>query len=131
MSIIERDAGGRFVPGTPTPNSGGRPAIAKVFRQRCREFMEEDEGGWKKLIALARGRGQVAFRALELVAAYAYGRPAQRLEHTGGDGAPIGVETSLLMTKLSALIGEPVSDPLPAGDGATSPALPAGEKPRE
>lgn len=69
-------------------NPGGRPAVAKEFRQRCREFMENE--GWEKLFALARGGKEQKF-ALELIAAYAYGRPKQGVEIVGEDGGPLQI----------------------------------------
>jgi hypothetical protein len=56
-------------------NPGGRPAVAREFRDRCQDFMSEQ--GWQRLMRMARGRGSLAFRALELIAAYAYGKPTQ------------------------------------------------------
>jgi hypothetical protein len=61
-------------------NPKGRPAIAKGFRDRCKGFMEKD--GWKDLMEVARNaHDKDRVRALELIAAYAYGKPSQEVKH--------------------------------------------------
>lgn len=82
----------KTAPGRPfkkgkSGNPGGRPAVAKEFREKCREFMETE--GWVKLFSLAQKEGKEQRYALELVCAYAYGRPRQGVELTGEDGGPI------------------------------------------
>jgi len=80
-----------FKPGQ-SGNPSGRPPIAKEFRDKCRNYMEAGEGGWDKLVSLAsKSKPQIRIRALELITAYAYGKPAQAVEVTGGDGAPVVV----------------------------------------
>jgi hypothetical protein len=74
----------RFQPGQ-SGNPGGRPSLARDFRERCQNFMEAD--GWKRLNRMARGRGPFAYQALQLIAAYAYGKPSQPI--TGPDDGPI------------------------------------------
>ena len=85
-----------FVKGQPTINPSGRPAVALDFRQRCRDFMEHDApdapGGWTILGKMARDPKSIhQARATELIAAYAYGRPPQRTELTGAEGAPVQI----------------------------------------
>lgn len=54
--------------------------------------------GWKRLSGMARGRGQHAYRALELIAAYAYGKPSQPI--TGPDDGPIQLAVSALVADI-------------------------------
>jgi hypothetical protein len=87
-------------------NPGGRPAVAREFRKRCREFMEQEGGGWDELISLAKDRKAKEQRyALELIAAYAYGRPKQGVELSGPDGAPVAldIDTASLVRKAREL----------------------------
>jgi hypothetical protein len=57
-------------------NPNGRPARTRDFRLRCQEFMQKS--GWAQLQGLAMDpTSQHHFRALELIAAYAVGRPTQ------------------------------------------------------
>src|SRR5262245_46171129 len=84
-----------FQPGQ-SGNPGGRPAVAREFRERCRAFMEAQ--GAERLIGMSLGRGPFAFRALELLAGYAYGKPTQRTELSGADGGPIQTEWRVLET---------------------------------
>ncbi len=87
----QRDSKGHFLKGG-APVSPGRPAIAKEFRQRCREYMEQPGGGWDTLIAMAGdSKAKEQRYALELIASYAYGKPKQGVELTGEEGAPLGV----------------------------------------
>jgi hypothetical protein len=88
-----RDERGRFLPGA-APVSPGRPAIAREFRQKCREFMEREGGGWDMLIKLAaNGKASDRRYALELIAAYAYGKPRQGVEVSGEGGGPVVLAT--------------------------------------
>ena len=64
-------------------NPNGRPKVAQEFRERCREFMESD--GWDELIKLAQKDNKDKRAALELIAAYAYGKPKQGIELETGD----------------------------------------------
>jgi hypothetical protein len=78
-----------FEPGK-SGNPGGRPKIAQEFKDKCREFMSED--GWEKLKLLAtNGRSKDHMKALELIAAYAYGKPKQGIELTGEEGNDINI----------------------------------------
>jgi len=99
----KRDSKGRFTPGN-APKSPGRPAVARDFRKRCREFMEDS--GWDELISLATDRKAKEQRyALELIAAYAYGKPKQGVELSGPDGAPVqlDLDTPALLRKAREL----------------------------
>ncbi len=78
---------GRWKPGE-SGNPGGRPAVAREFRQLCRDFM--NQRGWANLEAMANDPDSPHyFRANELIAAYALGKPTQGLEVSGKDGGPI------------------------------------------
>ena len=86
-----RGPGKPFAPGQ-SGNPGGRSPIAKEFRARCREYMEQPGGGWDTLIAMAGdSKAKEQRYALELIASYAYGKPKQGVEITGEEGAPLGV----------------------------------------
>jgi len=74
---------GRFKPGN-NANPGGRPAIAKEFKEKCRQFMSDK--GWDKLIEMAQSNSRDARPALELITGYAYGRPVH--ERVCGQYAP-------------------------------------------
>lgn len=78
---------GRFRPGQ-SGNPGGRPAVGKMFRERCKEFMNAE--GWDHLLGLARTPSKQQLPALELIAAYAYGKPTQPIDGDG-EGGPIRV----------------------------------------
>ena len=66
-------------------NPGGRPAVAKAFKDRMREWMDRDtDGGAARLIAMAEDpEHRDQFAALQLIAAYAYGKPTQAVEVDG------------------------------------------------
>lgn len=82
---------GQFAKGN---RAGGRPAVARDFIARCQGFMEKS--GWKTLRDMAADpKSEHRYRALELIAHYAYGKPAQRLEHTGPDGKPLIIDFRL------------------------------------
>ena len=87
-----------FKPGQ-SGNPSGRPAIAKAFRDRCREFMEAEEGGWDILITMAKGGGSDKRAACELLAAYAYGKPTQGLEVSGEGGGPVVIKVNIRADK--------------------------------
>lgn len=97
-----RNEKGRFVcRGGP----GGRPAVAKEFREKCKGFMEEE--GWPLLMAIARDAEAKDSRyALELIAAYAYGKPKLGLEVTGEDGGPVNWGVIILPAVKSASSSE-------------------------
>lgn len=101
---IKRDAKGRFVKGSRSP-SPGRPATSKAFRERCRQYMTEE--GWDLLAAMARTPGKDQRPALELIAAYAYGRPTQPI--AGDDELPavhvVGRIAGLSEEELARLAG--------------------------
>jgi hypothetical protein len=63
-------------------NPSGRPKVAKEFRERCQEFMNEE--GFDRLIKVARSAvDDDRFRAIRLITEYAYGKPIQAIEHGG------------------------------------------------
>ncbi len=86
MSTVRRKEDGKWAAGK-SANPGGRPKIISEIRERCQNFMDSE--GWDKLFGIARGQGQLSLKAIELIAAYGYGRPPKKLEHTGADGGPI------------------------------------------
>lgn len=81
-----RDGKGRFVPGVAA-NPGGRPKSADLAAL-CRG---EVHASFENLKRLAKGRGSVAYRATELILAYACGRPMASvdIELSGPDGGPV------------------------------------------
>jgi hypothetical protein len=82
-----RDAQGRFVKGY---KGGGRPAIAQEFRDKCRDYMSEK--GWNNIVDMAEDpESPHRYKANELIAAYAYGKPKQGVEFSGEDGGPVQV----------------------------------------
>jgi len=97
-------------------NPGGRPAVVRDFRERCGNFMSEE--GWKRLSSMARGRGKHAYRALELIAAYAYGKPNQPI--SGPDNAPLQITIQALVADITHAASR-----LAAGDGSGEPGPPA------
>jgi hypothetical protein len=65
-------------------NPNGRPKVVREFRERCRNFMDRE--GWQVLEEIARAKGgRDQLKAIETLAAYAYGRPTQPLS---GDADP-------------------------------------------
>lgn len=85
----KRVVGKPFEPGV-SGNPAGRPAVAREFREKCKGFMEEE--GWGLLMAIARDAEAKDSRyALELIAAYAYGKPKLGVELTGADAMPLSV----------------------------------------
>ena len=78
-----------FQPGQ-SGNPGGRPAMAREFKQRCRDFADEE--GIDALIAIAKdAKDRDRFRALELIMAYSWGKPKQGVELSGEDGNNIRI----------------------------------------
>ena len=70
-----------FQPGQ-SGNPGGRPPVAREFRERCQRFMQGK--GWKQLEQMATDpESTTAYQALQLIAAYAYGKPTQPIEQSG------------------------------------------------
>ncbi len=80
---------GKFKKGA-SGNPGGRPAVAQEFKERCREFMTEQ--GFDRLVSIATNENDKdRFRAIELIAGYAIGKPKQGMELTGEEGGVINV----------------------------------------
>jgi hypothetical protein len=60
--------------------------------------------GWTSLISVAQNpKDRDRYRALELLAAYAYGKPKQGLEVSGAGGGPIELSTADLAAKAREL----------------------------
>jgi hypothetical protein len=75
-----KDSKGRFTSGHKPYSTPGRPKAAAGFRESCREYLQM-EGGFEKLVAIANNdKHKHQLDALELVCAYAYGRPTSSLE---------------------------------------------------
>ena len=97
-----RDAKGRFARGNP---GGGRPATSKEFVQFCQQIMGE-HGKDMLLAALKDENHKYHWQALELAAAYAYGKPKQGLEVSGADGGPILSVFGMTADELQAIKDE-------------------------
>ena len=80
--MVKRDPTGRWLPGTV--GGPGRPSVDLEFQRRAQALMEMPDGGWDTLCKLLRGKDSADRRfAVELAAAYAYGKPSQRVQVTG------------------------------------------------
>lgn len=82
-----------------------------------------DLEGWKRLAAMARGRGPHAYKALELIAAYAYGKPSQPI--TGPDNGPLQFAVAALVADIANVASRLASGE--DGDEAGPLALDGGE----
>jgi hypothetical protein len=72
-----RTADGRWRKGGASPNPAGRAVARRELVERCRGFVDEHVvAAWEREIAT---HGDDWFRASELMAAYAYGRPSAQL----------------------------------------------------
>lgn len=81
--------GTQFKPGQ-SGNPNGRPKVADAFKERCRKAVDERViDAWISEVA---SLGDNWMKASELLAAYAYGRPTQAVEHSGGDGEPLSIQ---------------------------------------
>ena len=84
-----RNETGQFIKGA-SGNPGGRPAVAREFKEKCQDFMTEE--GWQKLVAIARcNMPQDAIRAIKIIIEHGYGRPVQGVELSGEGGGNISV----------------------------------------
>lgn len=87
-----RDEKGRMLPGH-TINPGGRPKAAVAFREEAQKAVREGDAEGLKIInawvSEIERHGEDWAKASELLAAYAFGKPAQGVELTGADGGPI------------------------------------------
>ena len=82
---------GSWKPGQ-SGNPAGMPPIKREWRERCRELMEAEDGGWDKLADMVTDpRSSHHMDALKLVAAYAYGQPPARTELTGAEGGLVRI----------------------------------------
>ena len=73
--------------GDPSPNPSGRPKENVEFLARCKSAVDKYViDAW---LVEVEHFGPNWMKASELLAAYGYGKPTQRLEHTGADGKPI------------------------------------------
>jgi hypothetical protein len=68
------DSKGRFTRGHKAYTTPGRPRAAMGFRDNCRNWMNDD--GFAKLVAIASNdKHRHQLDAIELLAAYGFGRP--------------------------------------------------------
>lgn len=67
-----RSETGRFLPGV-SGNPAGKPKSLKDFEALCRERTPQ---AITRLLEIGKGKGVAAVKALEIIVAYAYGRPA-------------------------------------------------------
>lgn len=78
-----------FKPGQ-SGNPNGRPKVAEAFREKCRKAVDERViDAW---ITEVQNQGENWMKASELLAAYAYGRPTQAVEHSGEGGEPLSIQ---------------------------------------
>lgn len=73
-------------------NPGGRPKIPDEFKEKCREFSSTVFEKWKTEVT---NGGENWMKAAELIVAYGHGRPAQGVEVTGKDGAPLSFKIDM------------------------------------
>ena len=79
-------------------NPKGRPKINEDFRERCRNFMTDK--GWANLEKMANDRlDHNHYKANELIAAYAYGKPNQSISGPGEEPIQATVDLSGLTTE--------------------------------
>ena len=64
-------------------NPGGRPRENAAFSQLCRTQSESALQVVTQILKSEKARQSDRIRAAELILAYAFGRPAQTLEHSG------------------------------------------------
>jgi len=80
--------------------------------------------GWRRLVDIALSDKRDALRALELIAAYAYGRPAQSVEVSSDGGLRI-IITERIAAALAVGAGAKVAAVVPGA--AVAGELPAGK----
>lgn len=67
----------------------GRPPVPAEFKKRCSDFTDATVvPAWVEEVET---RGPNWMKAAELLAAYGKGKPSQPLEHSGADGAALGI----------------------------------------
>lgn len=129
-----------WVKGGPSPNPSGRPkGLGDVIRSKLGEG--EKLVDWAIEIATSKGaRDAERLTAIRWLSENGYGKPVERLEHSGPDGKPIATETHAVtppdfskLTReeldqyadlLAKVVGGAEATP-PSGEGGASPALPA------
>lgn len=85
---IVRDARGRFVKGTPSPNPMGRPKTSVELRELFREYTHV---ALRALVEAAKyGKQRERVQAAAIILDRAWGRPPQAI--TGPDGGPISID---------------------------------------
>lgn len=70
-------------------NPNGRPKVAEEFRARARKAV--DDHVIQAWIEEVESQGENWVKCSELLAAYGYGKPSQPVEHSGADGADLGM----------------------------------------
>lgn len=102
-----RDDAGHFLKGV-SGNPGGKSPATLDFKALCRTYA--DTKGWKNLTKVAGDLNhRDSIRALELIFAYAYGKPTQRIE--GGSELVQALQGLAKLALLRAINGQ---DPIEA-----------------
>lgn len=85
----------------PSPNPGGRPKAAQKFAKLFHDQTQNGAELVRIILEIARGKHETCDDAksirwaLQIAAAYGFGRPQQHVELTTGDG-PLRVDYSVL-----------------------------------
>jgi hypothetical protein len=72
-----RDAKGRWVPGTPSPNPGGRPALLRPVRELAQAKTETAVGVLVEIAQDPSQPPQARIEAARTILEYGWGRPPQ------------------------------------------------------
>lgn len=81
-------------------NPNGRPPKREELKVRCQRAVDDVVvEAWVRELGTAEkkyaDRGEDWVECSKLLAAYGYGKPAQKLEHTGEDGGPLQVVVAI------------------------------------
>lgn len=88
----QRGKGRPFAKGV-SGNPNGRPRVDDVFRDKARGAADEHcINAW---VAEIVAQGPQWIRASELLAAYGFGKPSQRVEHDTTDSKPLSLVINL------------------------------------
>jgi HEAT repeat protein len=83
----------KFVKGQ-SGNPGGRPKDAVHVRELARQYTEQAIA--VLVDALESDRPDIRVKAAEALLDRGFGKPTQSLEHSGADGAPLGIAVKFL-----------------------------------
>lgn len=97
MALGKKTGGRNFKKGQGGRKRGAKNKIPRSFKRVAEEFFKEVHSEHPDLLSTAvlrglKSRPATAIRYVELWMHYAFGRPVERLEHTGKDGKPIQAE---------------------------------------